>query len=189
MVTNRRFEPISSRSRDSWSDQTVAADLDDTLLWSNSSFPYFMLVALEAGSLFRALTLLASAPFIYFVYVFVSESLATETLVFIAFTGLKVRDIELVARSVLPKFYAEDVRPDAWEVFDSFRRRCIVMANPRIIVEHFVRNYLGAKKVLRTELEVTGSAQTTGFVRRTDVLVSGHKRAMVVRDERKLRKP
>ncbi|KAG6430615.1 hypothetical protein SASPL_108687 [Salvia splendens] len=123
------------------------ADLDGTLLRSSSALPYFMLVALEAGSLIRALILLASVRLVYFVYVFMSESVAIEMLVFIAFAGLKVRDIELVARSVLPKFYA---------------RR------------------LG--RVLGTELEVTKSSRATGFVRRPGVLVSGHKRAAVVKE-------
>ncbi|XP_021748714.1 glycerol-3-phosphate 2-O-acyltransferase 4-like [Chenopodium quinoa] len=179
-----KFPPISECNPEKKSYKSVAADLDGTLLLKSSSFPYFMLVAVEAGSLLRGFFLLLSLPFIIFSYLFVSESLAIQTMIFISFAGLKVREIELAARAVLPRFYAADVRKDSWEVFDKCEgKKVVVTANPTIMVETFVKEYLGADKVLGTQIEVNPKTKkATGFVKGRGVLVWEKKKEVVLEE-------
>ncbi|KAJ0963558.1 hypothetical protein J5N97_028680 [Dioscorea zingiberensis] len=162
---------------------SAAADLDGTLLVSRSSFPYFFLLAVEAGSFLRGAALLVLSPLILAVYRLISEPAGIQIMIFVAVRGLRMRDVELVARAVLPRFYAADVRADAWKAFRACgRRRVVVTANPTAMVEPFVREYLGGDQVLGTELEVDPkTGRLTGFVKPPGVLVGGRKREAVLK--------
>ncbi|OWM88199.1 hypothetical protein CDL15_Pgr003611 [Punica granatum] len=177
----RKFPTIAECTGSAY--ESIAADLDGTLLLSSSSFPYFMLVAIEAGSLLRGLILLLSVPIIIVSYFFISESFGIQILIFISFAGLKVRDIELASRAVLPRFYAADVRSDSFEVFDKCKRKVVVTANPTIMVEPFVKDFLGGDQVLGTEIEVDlRTKKATGFVKKPGVLVGKRKRLAIVKE-------
>ncbi|KAK1377224.1 glycerol-3-phosphate 2-O-acyltransferase 4 [Heracleum sosnowskyi] len=182
-TVGKSFPTVTSCDTSTISHNSIAADLDGTLLISTSAFPYYMLVAIEAGSFLRGLILLLSFPIIAIAYVFVSEALAIQMLIFISFAGLKVRDIELAARAVLPRFYASDVRRESYEVFEKCGRRVVVTANPTVMVETFCKDYLGAEKVLGTEIEVNmKTKKATGFVKKPGVLVGKWKKIAVVKE-------
>ena len=142
-----------------------------------------MLVAIEAGSLLRGLVLLLSFPIIVIAYLFISEAIGIQILIFISFAGLKIRDIELASRAVLTRFYASDVRKESYEVFEKCGRKVVVTANPIVMVEPFVKDFLGGDKVLGTEIEVNPKTKrATGFVKPPGVLVGKLKRLAILKE-------
>lgn len=153
---------------------TIVADMDGTLLRGRSSFPYFALVAFEVGGVLRLLLLLLLTPLAGILYYLVSESAGIRVLIFATFAGMRVSDIESVARAVLPKFYSGDLHPESWRVFSSCGRLCVLTANPRIMVEAFLKEFLGADLVLGTEVSTYGG-RATGFVKEPGVLVGKNK--------------
>ncbi|KAH6756380.1 glycerol-3-phosphate acyltransferase 4 [Perilla frutescens var. hirtella] len=152
----------------------VVADMDGTLLRGRSSFPYFALVAFEVGGALRLLFLLLLSPLAGILYYLISESAGIRVLIFATFAGMRVSDIESVARAVLPKFYSGDLHPESWRVFSACRKRCVLTANPRIMVEAFLKEFLGADVVLGTEVS-TYRGRATGFVKPPGVLVGINK--------------
>lgn len=176
------FDIIDNCSNEGRLKQTVISDLDGTIVRGRSSFPYFMLVAFEGGGLIRAVLLLLSCPLCWFLYHFVSEEAGIRILIFVSFVGLRVKDIESVARATLPKFYAEDVHPETWRVVSSFGKRYILTATPRIMAEPFAKTYLGIDKVFGTELHSTAGGIATGLLVGSGVLV-GRKKEELLRHE------
>ncbi|XP_073011397.1 glycerol-3-phosphate 2-O-acyltransferase 4-like [Typha latifolia] len=176
------FPPISAFNPAGRVLRTVAADLDGTLLVSRSSFPYFFLLAVEAGGFLRGLLLLLLSPVILLLYRLVSEPAAIELLIFASLAGMRLRDLELAAAAVLPRFYAADVRAETWRAFKLCEgRRVVVTANPSVIVGKFVGEYLGAE-VVGTELEVDKrTGRLTGRVTGPGVLVGVKKREALER--------
>ncbi|KAG5582848.1 hypothetical protein H5410_053475 [Solanum commersonii] len=169
-----RFPMVEKCTSIDRENDTVVTDLDGTLLRSRNSFAYFALVAFDVGGVLRLLFLLLASPIVGILYYFILESAGIQVIVFPTFVGMKVSDVESAARHVLPKFYLEDLHPESWRVFSSCGKRCILTATPRIMVEPFLKDYLGMDIVLGTEIE-TYKGRATGFVKSPGVLVGKNK--------------
>lgn len=143
--------------------QTLVCDIQGTLLRS-PSFPFFMLVAFEGGNPLRALLLLLSFPLIWLLGN--RHELSLRIMVLITFCGLRTRDMDTVARAVLPKFYLENLNLHSYEVLaGSITKKVILTSLPRVMVEGFLREYLGVNDVVGAELQVV-KGYYTGFVSR-----------------------
>ncbi|KAG1330495.1 Glycerol-3-phosphate 2-O-acyltransferase 6 [Cocos nucifera] len=86
-------------------------------------------------------------------------------MVLITFCGLRTRDMATVARAVLPKFYLENLNLHSYEVLASTGKRAVITSLPRVMVEGFLREYLGVNDIVGAELQVVGGYHT-GFVSR-----------------------
>ncbi|KAL3841015.1 hypothetical protein ACJIZ3_025606 [Penstemon smallii] len=174
MARSTPFPNVESCPSTERQNDTVVADMDGTLLIGRSSFPYFALLAFEVGGIMRLVFFLLLSPLAGILYYLVSESAGIRVLIFATFAGIRVSDIESVARAVLPKFYSSDLHPESWRVFSSCGKRCVLTANPRIMVEAFLKEFLGADLVLGTEV-LTWKGRATGFVKEPGVLVGMNK--------------
>ncbi|CAN0877081.1 Probable glycerol-3-phosphate acyltransferase 3 [Linum grandiflorum] len=127
-------------------------NLEGTLLKSASVFPYFMLVAFEAGNPLRAMLLLLLYPLIWLV----GEEMGLRVMVFVSFVGVKAESFR-VGRSVLPKLFLEDVGLEGFErvmrLYGTNRVVCVT-GLPRIMVEGFLKYYLGIEGVVGREMVV-----------------------------------
>lgn len=146
--------------------QTLVCDIHGCLLRSQSFFPFFMLVAFEGGSIFRAFLLLLSCP----ILLVLDFELKLRVMIFITFCGLRLKDMDNVKRAVLPKFYLENLNLHVYEVLASAGTRLIFTSLPRVMVEGFLEEYLSVHTVKGTELHTMGKYYT-GLISGSGLLV------------------
>ncbi|KAK9147090.1 hypothetical protein Sjap_006993 [Stephania japonica] len=139
----------SSSSLDNLSKHSTSIfNVESALLKSTSLFPYFMIVAFEAGGLLRALILLLLYPFVCLM----NKELGMKVMVFVCFCGIKRQSFR-VGRAVLPKFFLEDVGFEGLDVVRRGGRKVGVSDLPRVMVEGFLREYLDIDVVVGRELK------------------------------------
>ncbi|KMZ64275.1 Glycerol-3-Phosphate Acyltransferase [Zostera marina] len=155
----------SKRNRTS----VVVSEFEGTLLKHHDLFPYFMLVAFEASGLFRFTCLLLLWPLVAFLCLLGAEGSALKLMLFVTMVGMKISDIETVARAVLPKFYMDDLDLEGWRLFQTYGRRIVVTSCPRVMVEMFVKDHLRADEVVGTELEINKYGYLTGRLKNVGV--------------------
>lgn len=129
--------------------KTLDFNFEGTLLRSTSLFPYFMLVAFEAGGLLRSLILFLSYPLVWLVG---EDQLGLNIMVFLCFFGIR-KDKFRIGSAVLPKFFLEDVGCEGLEAVMSYEKRVASSKLPRIMVEGFLKDYLGVEAVVARELK------------------------------------
>lgn len=120
-----------------------------SLLRSTSLFPYFMLVAYEAGGFFRSLLLFLSYPLVWLLGE--ETHMGLNIMVFLSFFGVKMETFR-IGSSVLPKFFLQDVGLEGFEAVMSFQRKVGFSNMPRVMVETFLKDYLGAETVEAREI-------------------------------------
>src|SRR4051794_18276145 len=118
-------------------EHSIVSELEATLLNDPDPFSYLMLVAFEASGLIRFALLLILWPIIRFLDLLGFEDLGLKLMVFVATAGIRISEIESVARAVLPKFFMDDVDMDSWKVFSLYDKRVVVTKMPRIMAERF----------------------------------------------------
>ncbi|KAF8024835.1 hypothetical protein BT93_F1868 [Corymbia citriodora subsp. variegata] len=144
-----RLSNIAKTSLEDFSSETLVFDFEGTLLRSSSLFPYFMLVAFEAGGFLRALMLLLAYPFACML----NQETMLDVMVFVCFVGVR-RESFWLGRAVLPKFFLEDLGREAFDGMMGFRRRVAVTRLPRVMVEEFLKEWLGVDTVVGREVAV-----------------------------------
>ncbi|CAN8277011.1 unnamed protein product [Cochlearia groenlandica] len=128
-----------------------------------------MLLAFDASGLLRFAFLLFLWPVIALIDVFGYENASLKLMTFVAFVGLRENNIKHMAKIILPKFYMDDLTVATWMVFGSCTKKVVVTRMPRVMVEWFAKEHLGADEVIGPELDVNRFGYLTGFLRETDI--------------------
>lgn len=146
-VEYHKFQVLGQRQ--DLEDQFLIFNVETSLLRSSSLFPYFLLVAFEAGSPIRAFIFLILYPFI----TVCRDGLALKLMVMICFFGIS-KDRFREGRAVLPKFFLENVGRESFEVLRRGKKTVGVSNLPHVMVESFLRDHLDIDYVVGKDLKV-----------------------------------
>ncbi|CAH2039142.1 unnamed protein product [Thlaspi arvense] len=133
------------------SHHTLIFNVEGALLKSNNLFPYFMLVAFEAGGVIRSFILFILYPFISLM----SYDMGLKTMVMLCFFGVKKESFR-AGKSVLPKYFLEDVGLEMFEVLKRGGKRVGVSGLPQVMIDGFLRDYLEIEVVIGREMKTIG---------------------------------
>ncbi|GJN35674.1 hypothetical protein PR202_gb24469 [Eleusine coracana subsp. coracana] len=144
--------------------RTVIVDVEGWLLKSPlSTFPYFMLIAVEAGSFLRGFLLLLMYPFLLCLSLH-SGDLYLKAMVMVSFFGLREKEVIRISKAVLPKFFLEEVTVEGLEAFKKAGTVvAVTMAFPRVMVEGSLKEYLGVRTVVGREITMV-AGRYLGFL-------------------------
>ncbi|CAN8248103.1 unnamed protein product [Cochlearia groenlandica] len=132
---------------------TLIFNVEGALLKSTSLFPYFMLVAFEAGGVIRSFILFILYPFITLM---LSHEMGIKVMVMVSFFGIK-KDGFKAGQAVLPKYFLEDVGFEMFQVLRKGGKRIGVSDDlPQVMIEWFLRDYLNIEVVVGREMKVVG---------------------------------
>uniref|UniRef100_A0ACD5U605 Uncharacterized protein n=1 Tax=Avena sativa TaxID=4498 RepID=A0ACD5U605_AVESA len=132
--------------------QTVIVEVEAWLLRSQlSTFAYFMLVAVEAGGFLRGLFLLLAYPLLCLL----SGDMRLKAMVLVTFFGLREKEVVRVGKAVLPKLFLEEMAMEGLEAVMKARRVVAVCTLfPRVMIQGFLKEYLGVDTVVGKEVMV-----------------------------------
>lgn len=153
----------------------VVLDFDGIFFCSWSLFFYFMLVVFEVGGVVWVFVFFLCFLLCWFLYYCVLEFIGICFLIFVIFVGLKIGGIEVIVCGMLLKFYVEDVYLDIWWIFFLFGEWYIFMVMLWIMVEIFVKMYLGVDGVLGMELYFIFGGIVIGLLMNLGVLIGRNK--------------
>ncbi|NP_001148130.2 glycerol-3-phosphate acyltransferase 1 precursor [Zea mays] len=135
--------------------QTLVVDVEAWILRPPvSAFPYFMLVAVEAGGFLRGLLLLLLYPLMLLL---LGDGARAKAMATVALVGLEEKEVARVGRAVLPKFFLEATAAEGVAAVQAAARVVAVTATfPRVMVDGFLREYVGVDAVVGPEVRSVG---------------------------------
>ncbi|KAL5221548.1 hypothetical protein ABZP36_026261 [Zizania latifolia] len=142
--------PPPSPSLDRLHGRTIVVDVEAWLLLPPvQEFSYFMVVAVEAGGFLRGLLLLILYPALCLL----GDGERGRAMATVALVGLEEKEVARVGRAVMPKFFLEAAAAEGVEAVRAARRSVAVSATfPRVMVEGFLREYVGVDAVVGPEV-------------------------------------